>query len=147
LAGVYTASDPGHGFFLGYILLIAISIAAARNPRLAAVAGVLYAVLMGFWMGSISRLYETYYDGSWSGALASSRRPRGARAVFVAGGAGDGQVREDRVATAGSRPVPRRVAFSIFGGPAVLDAAERGRIAISGLICLLAAANLSSTSR
>jgi uncharacterized YccA/Bax inhibitor family protein len=50
-------------FFLGYLLLIGISIAAVGNPRLAAVAGLLYAVLMGLWMGSISRIYEAYYEG------------------------------------------------------------------------------------
>ena len=60
-ANVHPSS--GLWFFLGYILLIGLSIAAVGNPRLAAPAGVLYAVLMGLWMGSISRMYETYYDG------------------------------------------------------------------------------------
>ena len=55
--------SSGLWFFLGYMLLIGISIAAASNPRLAIVAGILYAVLMGTWMGSISRIYEAYYDG------------------------------------------------------------------------------------
>lgn len=64
--------QSGMWFFLGYILLIAISVAAASNPRLAAVAGILYAVLMGFWMGSISRLYETYYDGIVAQAIIAS---------------------------------------------------------------------------
>jgi uncharacterized YccA/Bax inhibitor family protein len=64
--------SSGMWFFLGYILLIAISIAAAKNPRLAMVAGLLYAVLMGFWMGSISHLYESYYDGIVGQALLAS---------------------------------------------------------------------------
>jgi uncharacterized YccA/Bax inhibitor family protein len=56
-------ASSGLWFFLGYILLIALSIAAAGNPRIAAAAGLLYAVLMGLWMGSISRIYEAYYEG------------------------------------------------------------------------------------
>lgn len=47
----------------GFILLIALSYAAVKNPRLAAPLGFLYAVLMGTWMGAISRIYETVYDG------------------------------------------------------------------------------------
>jgi uncharacterized YccA/Bax inhibitor family protein len=53
----------GLWFFLGYLLLIALTFAAAANPRLAAVAGIVYALLMGVWMGSISRIYDAYYDG------------------------------------------------------------------------------------
>ncbi|MGZ4150082.1 MAG: Bax inhibitor-1/YccA family membrane protein, partial [Actinomycetota bacterium] len=75
-AGWRAAADQrpqsGMWFFLGYLLLIAISLAAARNPRLAAIAGILYALLMGFWMGSISRLYETYYEGIVAQALLAS---------------------------------------------------------------------------
>jgi hypothetical protein len=48
-ADVVAAS--GMWFFLGYLLLIGISIAAAANPKLAPVAGLIYAVLMGLWMG------------------------------------------------------------------------------------------------
>jgi hypothetical protein len=56
-------TESGMWFFLGYLLLIGISIAAAANPKLAPVAGLIYAVLMGLWMGAISRIYEAYYDG------------------------------------------------------------------------------------
>jgi uncharacterized YccA/Bax inhibitor family protein len=66
------ATSSGLWFFLGYILLIAISIAAVSNPRLAMVAGLLYAVLMGLWMGSISRIYEAYYDGIVGQAVLAS---------------------------------------------------------------------------
>ena len=64
--------SSGMWFFLGYILLISLSLAAARNPRMAAVAGIFYALFMGFWMGSISHLYETYYDGIVGQALLAS---------------------------------------------------------------------------
>ena len=53
----------GLWFFLGYLLLIALTFAAAANPRLAAIAGIFYALLMGVWMGSISRIYDAYYEG------------------------------------------------------------------------------------
>ena len=53
----------GLWFFLGYLLLIALTFAAAADPRLAAVAGIFYALLMGVWMGSISRIYDAYYEG------------------------------------------------------------------------------------
>ncbi|HEX6843944.1 MAG TPA: Bax inhibitor-1/YccA family protein [Actinomycetota bacterium] len=66
-AGWNAAADArpqsGLWFWLGYMLLIALTFAAANNPRIAAVAGIVYALLMGFWMGSISRLYDAYYDG------------------------------------------------------------------------------------
>jgi uncharacterized YccA/Bax inhibitor family protein len=62
----------GLWFFLGYILLIALSLAAAANPRLAMWAGILYALLMGTWMGSISRIYEAYYEGIVGQALLAS---------------------------------------------------------------------------
>lgn len=64
-------AEPQSGlwFFLGYILLLALTFAAAGNPRIAAPAGVLYALLMGTWMGSISRLYEEYYDGIVGAAI------------------------------------------------------------------------------
>jgi uncharacterized YccA/Bax inhibitor family protein len=69
-ADVVAAS--GMWFFLGYLLLIALSLAAAANPRLAPIAGLVYAVLMGLWMGAISRIYEAYYDGIVGQALTAS---------------------------------------------------------------------------
>jgi uncharacterized YccA/Bax inhibitor family protein len=62
-AAADTRPQSGLWFFLGYMLLLALTFAAARNPRIAAIAGIVYALLMGFWMGSISRLYDEYYDG------------------------------------------------------------------------------------
>jgi uncharacterized YccA/Bax inhibitor family protein len=55
--------QSGFWFFLAYLGLIALTVAAAHNPRIAPVAGVLYALLMGTWVGAISRVYDAYYDG------------------------------------------------------------------------------------
>jgi uncharacterized YccA/Bax inhibitor family protein len=61
--------QSGLWFFIGYVLLLGLSVGAAANPRLALPAGLLYAVLMGLWMGAISRVYESYYDGIVGQAL------------------------------------------------------------------------------
>ncbi len=137
----------GMWFFLGYLLLIAISIAAARNPRLAMVAGVLYALLMGFWMGSISHLYETYYDGIVGQALLASVTTflaalllYSSRAIRVSGKF----VRIVFVATAGIA-LMYLVGWvvSLFGIDLLFWAKPNALgIAISVGICLLAAANL-----
>ncbi len=57
--------SPSSGllFFAGYILLMMLTFAAVANPGAAALAGIVYAVLMGGWMGAISRVYESYYEG------------------------------------------------------------------------------------
>jgi uncharacterized YccA/Bax inhibitor family protein len=47
----------------GFAALVGLSIAAARNPRLAAPAGFAYAVIMGVWAGAISRVYDAAYSG------------------------------------------------------------------------------------
>lgn len=57
---------------IGYIVLIGLTIAAAANPRLALPAGLLYAILMGLWMGAISRVYEVVFDGIVAQALLAS---------------------------------------------------------------------------
>jgi uncharacterized YccA/Bax inhibitor family protein len=71
-AAAKVQATSGLWFFLGYMLLIALSFAAAANPRLAMWAGIVYAILMGLWMGSISRIYEAYYDGIVGQALLAS---------------------------------------------------------------------------
>ncbi len=68
----FSASSGGLWWLIGYFLLIGLSIAAASNPDLALPAGLLYAVLMGFWMGAVSRVYETVYDGIVTQALLAS---------------------------------------------------------------------------
>jgi len=57
--------SPSSGllFFAGYIVLMMLTFAAVANPGAAAAAGVVYALLMGGWMGAISRVYESYYEG------------------------------------------------------------------------------------
>jgi uncharacterized YccA/Bax inhibitor family protein len=59
----------GFWFFLGYMGLLALTLAAAHNPAVAAAAGILYALLMGTWVGAISRVYDAYYDGIVGQAL------------------------------------------------------------------------------
>ena len=50
-------------YLVGFIVLIGLSIAAVHNPRLALLAGLLYAVLNGLWIGAISRYYDEVFDG------------------------------------------------------------------------------------
>jgi uncharacterized YccA/Bax inhibitor family protein len=57
------ATTSGILFLVGYVILIALTFAAVSNPRLAPVLGLVYAILMGTWMGAISRVYEQFYDG------------------------------------------------------------------------------------
>jgi uncharacterized YccA/Bax inhibitor family protein len=66
--------SPSSGllFFAGYILLMILTFAAVANPGAAALAGVVYAVLMGGWMGAISRVYESYYEGIVGQAVLTS---------------------------------------------------------------------------
>src|SRR5688572_4759169 len=59
----------GLWFFLAYMGLLALTVAAVHNPRIAAVAGLFYALFMGTWVGAISRVYETKYDGIVGQAL------------------------------------------------------------------------------
>ena len=49
------SASSGLWWLIGYFLLIGLTIMAAGNPDLALTAGLLYAVLMGFWMGAVSR--------------------------------------------------------------------------------------------
>ena len=59
-------------WLIGYFLLIGLTIAAASNPKLALPAGLVYSVLMGLWMGAISRVYELVYEGIVAQALLAS---------------------------------------------------------------------------
>ena len=67
-AGVIQATS-GPSWLLGYIVLIALSFLAIANPRLAPVGGLVYAVLMGLWIGGISRVYDAAYEGIVTQAL------------------------------------------------------------------------------
>src|SRR5215217_1777068 len=66
------STSSGLWWLIGYFLLIGLAIAAASNPDLALPAGLFYAVLMGFWMGAVSRVYEEAYDGIVAQALLAS---------------------------------------------------------------------------
>lgn len=55
--------------FGGFLLLIGLTIAAARNPRIAPFAGFAYALIMGFWVGAISKIYNDAYNGIVTQAL------------------------------------------------------------------------------
>lgn len=59
-------------WLIGYVVLIGLTIAAASNPKLALPAGVAYSVLMGLWMGAISRVYEFIFSGIVAQALLAS---------------------------------------------------------------------------
>lgn len=59
-------------WLIGYVVLIGLTIAAAANPKLALPAGLVYAILMGLWMGAISRVYEAVFDGIVAQALLAS---------------------------------------------------------------------------
>jgi uncharacterized YccA/Bax inhibitor family protein len=62
-------ATSGPSWLLGYFLLIALSFLAIANPRLAPLGGLVYAVLMGLWVGGISQVYEVAYDGIVAQAL------------------------------------------------------------------------------
>jgi len=66
--------SPSSGllFFVGYLVLMMLTFAAVKNPTAAAGAGVVYALLMGAWMGAISRVYEQYYEGIVGQAVLTS---------------------------------------------------------------------------
>ena len=68
----FAASSGGLWWLVGYFLLIGLTIMAVSNPDLALPAGLLYAVLMGFWMGAVSRVYEEEFDGIVTQALLAS---------------------------------------------------------------------------
>ncbi len=64
-----TGRGSGLLYLLGFFVLIGLSIAAVNNPRLALVAGLVYAVLNGLWIGAISRYYDVVFDGIVGAAL------------------------------------------------------------------------------
>lgn len=68
VSGVMKATS-GPSWLLGYFLLIALSFLAIARPRLAPLGGFVYAVLMGLWVGGISRVYDAAYDGIVAQAL------------------------------------------------------------------------------
>ena len=62
-------ATSGPAWLLWYFLLIALSLLAIARPRIAPIGGFVYAVLMGLWVGAISRVYDATYDGIVAQAL------------------------------------------------------------------------------
>jgi uncharacterized YccA/Bax inhibitor family protein len=65
-------SQSGLWWLIGYFILIGLTIGAVNNPELAMPVGLLYSVMMGFWMGAISRIYEIVFEGIVAQALLAS---------------------------------------------------------------------------
>jgi len=59
----FTGRGSGLVYLIGYIILIGLTIMAVNNPKLALVAGLLYSVLTGLWVGAISQYYNEVFDG------------------------------------------------------------------------------------
>jgi multidrug transporter EmrE-like cation transporter len=76
------STSSGIWWLIGYFILIGLTIAAASNPDLALPVGLLYAVLMGFWMGAVFRVYEEQYDGIVAHAPGFSQRIPGLSAAL-----------------------------------------------------------------
>ena len=53
----------GLWFLVGFMILIGLSIAAAKNPKIAFIVGLVCAVFMGLYMRSISKLYNDLWEG------------------------------------------------------------------------------------
>ena len=62
-------SSSGPMWLLWYFLLIALTFLGIARPRLAPIGGLVYSVLMGLWVGGISRVYDAAYDGIVAQAL------------------------------------------------------------------------------
>jgi uncharacterized YccA/Bax inhibitor family protein len=62
-------ATSGPAWLLWYFLLIALSFLAVARPRIAPIGGFVYSVVMGLWVGAISRVYDASYDGIVAQAL------------------------------------------------------------------------------
>ena len=63
------SATSGPSWLLWYFLLIALTFLAIAQPKLAPLGSLVYSVLMGFWIGGISRVYDSSYDGIVAQAL------------------------------------------------------------------------------
>jgi uncharacterized YccA/Bax inhibitor family protein len=63
------STTSGPSWLLWYFLLIAVTFLAIARPKLAPLGGLVYSVLMGFWIGGISRVYDNAHDGIVAQAL------------------------------------------------------------------------------
>jgi len=50
-------------FLIGYFVLIGLTLMVVRNPAIAAIVGLVFAVINGMWIGAISRIYEESFEG------------------------------------------------------------------------------------
>lgn len=50
-------------FLIGYFVLIGLTLMVVRNPAIAAIVGLVFAVINGMWIGAISRVYEESFEG------------------------------------------------------------------------------------
>jgi uncharacterized YccA/Bax inhibitor family protein len=151
-AGWRAAADvlvgSGLWFLLGYLLLVALTLAAAANPRIAPVAGLVYGVLMGLWIGAISRVYEAYYDGIVAQALLASLGTFVACLLLYVSGAFRVTARGVKVIVGATLGIGLLYLMgwllSIFGLDLLFwtDPGNPVGIVISVAICLVAALNL-----
>jgi uncharacterized YccA/Bax inhibitor family protein len=138
----------GLWFFLGFLLLLGLSLAAAANPRIAPIAGLVYAILMGLWMGAISRVYESYYDGIVAQALFATVAVFVACLILYLVGFVKVSGRFVRVVVAATFGIALLYLFgwlfSLFGIDLLFftDPGNTTGIIISVVICLVAALNL-----
>jgi len=72
LASALGQGGPGLLWFVGYLILIGLTVAAAGNPAIAPGAGLVYSVVMGLWIGYVSKVYSMYWDGIVAMALVAS---------------------------------------------------------------------------
>ncbi len=142
---IQTTSGPS--WLLGYFLLIALSFLAIANPRLAPLGGFVYAALMGLWVGAISKVYETAYDGIVAQALLATMATVLVCLILYAFGVVKVTRRFVLVVVAATLGIGLMYLtawiLSIFGVSLRLwtDPSATG-IAISVVICIVAALNL-----
>jgi len=137
----------GPAWLLGYMFLLGLSFVAMAHPRLAMPGSLIYSVLMGLWVGGISGVYEQAYDGIVGQALLATVATLVVCLVLYQVGAVQVTERFVSVVIAATLGIALLylVAWilSLFGTDLRFwtDPTPLG-IAISVVICLVAAANL-----
>jgi len=145
--GTVIRATSGPSWLLGYFVLIALSFLAIANPRLAPIGGLVYAVLMGLWVGAISKVYEVAYEGIVAQALLATMATVLVCLVLYAFGIVKVTRRFVLVVVAATLGIGLMYlvawTLSIFGVSLLLwtDPSPTG-IAISVVICVVAALNL-----
>jgi uncharacterized YccA/Bax inhibitor family protein len=146
-AGTVIRTTSGPSWLLGYFVLIALSFLAIAKPRLAPIGGLVYALLMGLWVGAISKVYEAAYDGIVAQALLATMATVLVCLILYAFGVVKVTRRFVLVVVAATLGIGLMYMtawiLSIFGVSLRLwtDPSPTG-IAISVVICIVAALNL-----